>query len=305
MEHFDDFYTEIFKKEWHSIRYALLTKNKYVALINNYSDSMETKSELEKIGAINMRVLFNLENEYIKKELKQNKRIKALENIWKNEDVISTQNTTIDEPETPKFSLEESLKTAEIDSSRIIDSSDSSSASLLYEFVPTTSIKGMDDYVPESQHYQYYDTSHLDNQIEREYTLNFPPNLDIYSYEHSNYTPLRPPKMGSTGVLNYYLMDGGSVLPILALDIQPGQRILDMCAAPGGKSLLAIQTLYPNYILCNDVEKSRVDKIYKVFKTYLYDLNEKWFGTNKIQITTQDARYITDDHFDRIIVCLN
>lgn len=40
-------------------------------------------------------------------------------------------------------------------------------------------------------------------------------------------------------------MDGGSLLPVLALGVNPGDRVLDMCAAPGGKSLLILQTLFP------------------------------------------------------------
>lgn len=46
--------------------------------------------------------------------------------------------------------------------------------------------------------------------------------------------------------LDYYLMDGGSLLPVLALDLQPDDKVLDMCAAPGGKSFLCLQTLYPS-----------------------------------------------------------
>lgn len=32
-------------------------------------------------------------------------------------------------------------------------------------------------------------------------------------------------------------MDGACILPILALDIQPFQSVLDLCSAPGGKAL--------------------------------------------------------------------
>jgi len=42
----------------------------------------------------------------------------------------------------------------------------------------------------------------------------------------------------SEGLLSPYYMDSASVYPVRALDIAPGQRILDMCAAPGGKTLL-------------------------------------------------------------------
>lgn len=44
------------------------------------------------------------------------------------------------------------------------------------------------------------------------------------------------------GLLGYYLMDAASVLPCLALNVQEGHNVLDLCAAPGGKTLALIQT---------------------------------------------------------------
>lgn len=35
-----------------------------------------------------------------------------------------------------------------------------------------------------------------------------------------------------------YFMDAASILPVAALEIKPGEAVLDLCAAPGGKSLL-------------------------------------------------------------------
>ena len=43
-------------------------------------------------------------------------------------------------------------------------------------------------------------------------------------------------------LLGYYLMDAASVLPCLALDVQEGHNVLDLCAAPGGKTLALLQT---------------------------------------------------------------
>lgn len=40
-------------------------------------------------------------------------------------------------------------------------------------------------------------------------------------------------------------MDGASILPVLALGLERGDRVLDMCGAPGGKALTAFQTLLP------------------------------------------------------------
>ena len=44
---------------------------------------------------------------------------------------------------------------------------------------------------------------------------------------------------------DYYLLDAASVLPVIALGIRPNDRILDLCAGPGGKSLVMAQTLLP------------------------------------------------------------
>ena len=43
----------------------------------------------------------------------------------------------------------------------------------------------------------------------------------------------------------YYLFDAASVLPVLALDLEPEDHVLDLCAAPGGKSLAILQTMLP------------------------------------------------------------
>lgn len=44
------------------------------------------------------------------------------------------------------------------------------------------------------------------------------------------------------GLLDYYLMDAASLLPVLALNVKPDDTVLDLCAAPGGKTLALLQT---------------------------------------------------------------
>ena len=41
------------------------------------------------------------------------------------------------------------------------------------------------------------------------------------------------------------MMDAASILPVIALDLEEGDNVLDLCAAPGGKSLTILQTGLP------------------------------------------------------------
>ena len=42
-------------------------------------------------------------------------------------------------------------------------------------------------------------------------------------------------------LLYYYAMDVASLYPVLALDLQAGDTVLDMCAAPGGKAFCILR----------------------------------------------------------------
>lgn len=86
-------------------------------------------------------------------------------------------------------------------------------------------------------------------------------------------------------------MDGASILPVLALDLQAGDTMLDMCAAPGGKSLVALQTLMPKVLVANDQKLGRVNHMNDVMQEYLGNLNS-WDG--RLFLTHRDGREIED-----------
>lgn len=94
------------------------------------------------------------------------------------------------------------------------------------------------------------------------------------------------------------------MLPPLLLDLRQGDRVLDACAAPGGKSLLMLQTLLPQQLICNDVMESRVNRIHKVMREYLIDY-KKWFVGREPPLILQqgDARNLNEyGSFDKILV---
>lgn len=49
-------------------------------------------------------------------------------------------------------------------------------------------------------------------------------------------------------IAGYFMMDAASILPVLALDLEEGDSVLDLCAAPGGKSLCIKQTDRPGKV---------------------------------------------------------
>ncbi|KAK9752720.1 16S rRNA methyltransferase RsmB/F [Popillia japonica] len=283
LDHFDEFYSQTFAEDWPSIRHGLLSKQKYIAVVNNFSDADQTNLNLEKIGALNVRTLFQLEKQYISDNYAKLRQKYNLTKIWKKDEKIARELVKNDSVENvyQSYSLEHNSSNAEIDFTRVIPQQDVSFLNLT-EFMPVTKLKGLEDWIAEPQHLENY-------------------NLNVYCYEIGNHNDFSSPKNGTTGVLNYYLMDGGSLLPVLALDVKPGDKVLDMCASPGGKSYLILQTLYPDQVICNDVTKSRAKRIYNVMKQYLYDLEEKWLNQNKLQISLMDGRDIRDG-FDKIIV---
>lgn len=312
LAHFDDFYKQVFRKKWPSIREGLLKRHKYMAVINNYGDNEEAMAKLELGGALNVRTIFNLEKGYIKEQVEKNQRNSALEKIWqmdrereakkrKREAVPPTEQLVTD---SYKYSLESSLEHAEIDANRMVDSKDVLTKEILNEFIPATKLKGNDGFILESDHYKMFDPF-TSFKTEKEYDFNFPENLNIYCYEEDNFNAFESPRKGSTDVLNYYLMDGGSILPILALDLKPGCSMLDMCAAPGGKTYLAIQTLYPDCIVANDLTNSRLNRIQTILNEFLYDVEERWLKPGRIKLTNNDGRCISLDNFDRILVSCN
>ncbi|XP_069700133.1 5-methylcytosine rRNA methyltransferase NSUN4 [Periplaneta americana] len=343
LEHFDDFYKTVYGNRWPSIRLALLSPHKYCAVINNYGDSDVAMSDLQNIGALNVRTLIELEKENIQNRKKEERRNRDLEKIFrldkKLEDVMISKereelkslypqteetecstlpseisatsgstysnisheaqsstntNRNVEDISGGDFgkSLEVSLKEAELDIERVIDPASGVSASALYEYVPATRLKGMEDWIAESHHYRYYRKDvDFPVRVENEYNLLFPEHLQVLSFERGNISSFPPPKRGSTGVLNYYLLNGASLLPVLALDLNPGDHVLDMCAAPGGKSLLMLQTLFPAILVCNDNQESRTNRINAVLKQYLYDL-DKW--KNQLFVTHKDGRDINE-----------
>lgn len=72
------------------------------------------------------------------------------------------------------------------------------------------------------------------------------------------------------GSLIHYVLDPASIVAAAALEPKPETKVLDMCAAPGGKSLLLFQMMRgQGKLICNEISSARKAKLKKVIDNYI------------------------------------
>ncbi|WP_413569673.1 RsmB/NOP family class I SAM-dependent RNA methyltransferase [Bdellovibrio sp. HCB117] len=109
------------------------------------------------------------------------------------------------------------------------------------------------------------------------------------------------PERNADELLDIYIMDPASVMVARALDVQSGDRVLDMCAAPGGKSLVLIESLKEEgEIFCNDLSPERRERLKKVIQQYVprHVRDRVWVtGKDGVQFGLKEP-----ESFDRILL---
>lgn len=94
------------------------------------------------------------------------------------------------------------------------------------------------------------------------------------------------------------IQDESSMLPAYALDVKPGMRVLDMCAAPGGKTTHIAELMNDEgEVIAYDVHKHKI----KLIKD-----NARRLGLKSIEAKSGDSRKLVEVYgessFDRILV---
>lgn len=107
----------------------------------------------------------------------------------------------------------------------------------------------------------------------------------------------RPGKLPYYQAGLYYLQEPSAMAPAAALGVKPGERVLDLCAAPGGKTTqLAAALAGKGLLVANDNSPKRI-------KPLIWNL-EHWGATNYIVTNEEPARLANafPAFFDRILV---
>lgn len=95
----------------------------------------------------------------------------------------------------------------------------------------------------------------------------------------------REPVEFSSGLLHPYYLDEGSLLAVGQLPVLDGDTVLDMCAAPGGKSLvLATKLPHTGTLVSNDRSSQRRIRLRRVLDEHLpHSIRER------VTVTSHDA----------------
>nr|XP_061797316.1 5-methylcytosine rRNA methyltransferase NSUN4-like [Nerophis lumbriciformis] len=128
------------------------------------------------------------------------------------------------------------------------------------------------------------------------------PNIKCVVFPRGDITRFKQARPDASGLLSHYLMDAASVLPCLALDVLEGHNVLDLCAAPGGKTLALLQTQAIGFLCLNDASVSRTSRLRKVLHSFI---PKALLNPEKLRVTSLDGTKwgeIEHNTFDRVLV---
>ena len=281
MKHFDHFYPETYGPRWRSVRLALLCRSKPAALVNHFGDVASTCDRLTAAGSVDLTA-----------ELRRQVSVLPLGRS-RDSDRASPA-----EAAAPVAAVGASPETA--GRLRVLQPADDVSAAL-HDYMPASQLHGDDDWLEEGDYFQFgRDDGSLRLVVDRDEPFTIPETLRLFSFPAGDISRFPYPQITDSGAKDYYPLDGASLLPVLALDVQPGDSVLDLCAAPGGKSLAILQTLRPASLVCNDTQAGRVRRLKQVLLDYL-PAADRW--PCQLSVTKMDGRRIQQQqYYDKVLV---
>ena len=117
--------------------------------------------------------------------------------------------------------------------------------------------------------------------------------------ENGRYVPgdLRPARDPFYFAGLYYIQEPSAMAPAAILPVEPGDRVLDVCAAPGGKSTeLGARLRGQGLLFSNDISSSRAKALLK---------NLELFGISNCCVSAEDPEKLAGllpEFFDKILV---
>lgn len=115
-----------------------------------------------------------------------------------------------------------------------------------------------------------------------------------FYYDGENVTPSKHPYYFA-GL--YYLQEPSAMTPANRLPIEPGDKVLDVCAAPGGKATeLGAKLQGEGVLIANDISNSRAKGLLK---------NIEVFGIGNVLVLSEEPGKLEEyfvEYFDKILI---
>ncbi|KAH7726332.1 Bacterial Fmu (Sun)/eukaryotic nucleolar NOL1/Nop2p [Aphelenchoides avenae] len=275
LDHFDFYYAPLFGRSWPSIRLGLLTPNKFIAVLNRYSQSFDV-------------------NERIIRDLGTLDVIERLNSVKKHGSEVQG-NLSIHSNGEYLGEVDEGISSAAHEQDPSFEQSFDLQARLsggLSEFRPPDRQYDLSDLhmgkLREQKQHQLKEEQSREDEAQRvndieitglegvnvelpkvDDNISYPDSLRLWCYDRSSIDGYPGAVKDQRGISSWWLLDGGSVVPVLALDLASGDSVFDMCASPGGKSLLMLQTGLVGQLTCNDSKLSRLGQLRRGLSMYV------------------------------------
>lgn len=133
--------------------------------------------------------------------------------------------------------------------------------------------------------------------------------------------PVPSPSNPDKGLMSHWNLDAASALSAHMLDVQPNDRVLDLCAAPGGKSVALAQLIFPHLhadaptwppatqgcLHANEVDHARTKRLGANLRAYLPAALFEDHAVRVLRLDGADARAVTQlplgpGGYDRVLL---
>ncbi|PRP85979.1 hypothetical protein PROFUN_06101 [Planoprotostelium fungivorum] len=145
---------------------------------------------------------------------------------------------------------------------------------------------------------RYSNEEQMNTTVKRLQKLEKVEHINTLAYTSSERFP-QPPK-DHRGLSIYYPLDAASLLVVDALRLEPDHQVLDMCAAPGGKTVGIMQHLSnPSASLTsNEISPDRLRRLKQVLRDYLGDEYRQ-----RVTVTRRDAMHWREEEkYHRVLL---
>lgn len=269
LNHFDSFYKPVYGHKWPLVRISLLSLSKYSAVINKYADAYKFKERLIGLGT----------EDFVKKARTrlQLANFQTLQNSSAYSSLqLKEYNSSLnfkDEKVNEISLFKEDVSEYDVKTGQFIDPIyDELYKDNINVFVPTMRVLSEKDQLMRDElKLNAFEPRDIKVHKEQPQSVSITENIEAFVFSKGDVTDFPQPKSYNAKCTGYYLMDAASVMPVISLDIQPDDKVLDMCAAPGGKSMLIMQCLNMDSggsLTCNDSSLSRLKRLRSNLMSY-------------------------------------